>query len=515
MASHISIEEMAVFCKKKGFVYSSSEIYGGIAGFFDFGPLGVELRNNIHASWWKYFVHDRQDIVGMEGSIISHPRVWKASGHVDNFGDMVLICAKCKNRVRADHFIEDILQISAVGMKSHDINKIVKEKKLSCPLCKGHFEALKDFNLLFATTVGAEEEKGVTAYLRGETAQNMFVDFRVISETSRVKLPFGIAQIGKVFRNEISPRDFLFRSREFTIAEFEYFIHPDMKKCDLLTEEHKRLHVKLLDAKTQDQGRDTLKSISIGQMVKDGLLDEWHAYWLSEQVLWLMSVGLKKDDLKIREHVKTELSHYSSATFDTDYAFPFGSEELAGNANRGQHDLSAHMRESKEKLELFDEETKSKIIPRVIEPTFGMERIFLAVLCDAYHDDKKRGNIVLKLNPALSPVKAGIFPLVNKDGLEEKANQVHALLRKRFPCMFDRSGSIGRRYARSDEIGTPYCITIDHDTLKDNTVTIRDRDTTQQVRVEIKELASTISALIEERVLFEELVVKSNISTKK
>ncbi|MBI4738448.1 glycine--tRNA ligase [Candidatus Woesearchaeota archaeon] len=515
MASQISIEEMAVFCKKKGFVYPSSEIYGGMAGFFDFGPLGVELFNNIKTLWWKHFVQDREDIVGMDGSIIAHPRIWQASGHVDNFGDLVLICSKCKNRVRADHFLEDVLQINTAGMKSHDINAIVDKKKLSCPLCKGRFEELKDFNLLFSTTVGAEEGKGTRAFLRGETAQNMFVDFRLITETNRVKLPFGIAQIGKCFRNEISPRDFMFRSREFTIAEVEYFIHPETKTCNVFTPEHLNLHVKLLDAQTQEQEKTAQSSVTIKKMINDGRLDEWHAYWLAEQLLWLASVGLKKEDLKIREHVKTELSHYSTATFDIDYAYPFGSKELAGNANRGQHDLSMHARESKEKLELFDEETKSKVVPRVIEPTFGMERVFLAVLCDAYHDDKKRGNVVLKLHPKLAPVKVGIFPLVNKDGLEQKARAVHTLLRSQFTCVFDRSGSVGRRYARNDEIGTPYCITIDHDTLQDDSVTIRDRDTTEQVRVPIKELQFTLLQLIEGHLSFEGMQKKGKKPAKK
>lgn len=513
MSSQISIEEMAVFCKKKGFVYPSSEIYGGLSGFFDFGPLGVELRNNIHQSWWKYFVQDREDMVGIEGSIISHPKVWKASGHVDNFGDLILICAKCKNRIRADHFLEDVLKISAAGMKSHEINTTIKEKKLSCPLCKGHFEEVKDFNLLFQTSIGAEEGKGTTAYLRGETAQNMFVDFRIITETSRVKLPFGVAQIGKVFRNEISPRDFMFRSREFTIAEFEFFIHPEATKCEAFTKEHLNMHVKLLDAETQDAGKDTLHQTTIGHMVKEKNMDEWHAYWLAEQMMWLQSIGLKKEDLKIREHVKTELSHYSKGTFDIDYTYPFGSKELAGNANRGQHDLTQHMKESKEKLELFDEETKTKAVPRVIEPTFGMERIFLATICSAYHDDKERGNIVLKLHPKLAPVKVSVFPLVNKDGLEEKAREVHDKIKKRFKCTYDRSGSVGRRYARSDEIGTPYCITVDHQTLTDQTVTIRDRDTTKQVRIKIEDLACVLDALVEGTATFEELEQKKH--TKK
>ncbi len=501
----ISIEELAIFCKKKGFVYPSSEIYGGLSGFFDFGPLGVELYNNIKSNWWKFFVQDRNDMVGMEGSIISNPRVWKASGHLDNFGDMVLICSKCKNRLRADHFIEDVLKINSAGMKAHDINKLVKENKLSCPKCKGPFEELKDFNLLFRTYVGADESKTSTAYLRGETAQGMFTDFRLIAETARGKLPFGIAQIGKCFRNEISPRDFMFRSREFTIGEFEFFIHPDEKKCDKLTKQQLNLKVMLLDSETQERGNDKLREVTIAEMIKKGKLDEWHAYWLAEQMLWLYSLGLKKEDLKIREHVKTELSHYSSATFDIDYQYPFGSKEIAGNANRGQYDLNQHIKESKEKLELFDEETKTKVIPRVIEPTFGIERAFLALLVNAYHDDKQRGNVVLNLHPQLAPIKIAVFPLMKKDGLDEKATEVYEAIRKEFTTFYDVSGSIGRRYARQDEVGTPYCITIDHDSLKNNDVTIRDRDTTKQIRIKIKDLKETLRKLISQEIDFKSI----------
>jgi glycyl-tRNA synthetase len=501
----ISIEELAIFCKKKGFVYPSSEIYGGLSGFFDFGPLGVELYNNIKSNWWKFFVQDRDNMVGMEGSIISHPRVWKASGHLDNFGDLVLICSKCKNRLRADHFIEDVLKINAAGMKAHDINKIVKEKKLSCPLCKSHFEELKDFNLLFKTNVGAEEGKASTAYLRGETAQGMFVDFKAISETSRVKLPFGIAQVGKCFRNEISPRDFMFRSREFTIGEFEFFIHPNETKCSSLSKHHLNLKLMLLDSQSQEKGHDTLKETTIGQMIKDGKLDEWHAYWLAEQMIWLYYLGLKKEDLKVREHVKTELSHYSSATFDVDYKYPFGSKEVAGNANRGQYDLNQHIKESKEKLDLFEEESKSRIIPRVIEPTFGIERTFLAILVNGYSFDKERGNVVLKIKPSLAPIKVAVFPLMKKDGLDEKATEVYEAIRKEFATTYDVSGSIGRRYARQDEIGTPFCVTIDHDSLKSNDVTIRDRDTTKQIRVKIKDLKEALRKLINEEIEFKSL----------
>jgi glycyl-tRNA synthetase len=490
----LNTDEIATFCKRKGFVYPSSEIYGGMKGFFDFGPLGVELVNNIKADWWKFFVTDRENMVGIDASIISHPRVWKASGHLDNFGDLVLSCSKCKKKIRADHFVEEYTGLNVEGMKAEEINKIIADKKLKCPDCKSGFESLKDFNLLFETNVGAEEGKTSVAYLRGETAQGMFTNFKLISETTRQKLPFGIAQIGKCFRNEISPRDFMFRGREFTIGEFEFFIHPNEQKCNLLSKEQLTLAVFLLDEKTQKKGSKELTKTTISSMVSEKKLDEWHAYWLAEQIKWICSLGLGEKNVKVREHTKTELSHYSSATFDVDYSFPFGSKEIAGNANRGQYDLGQHIKESGQKLELFDEESKTNVVPRVVEPTFGIERIVLAVLVEAYNDDKERGNIVLKLRPGLAPIKVAVFPLVNK--LHDKSREVFELLRKSFACFYDKSGSIGRRYARMDEIGTPFCVTIDFETLEDGCVTVRDRDTTEQKRVKITELKDTLRKLI-------------------
>jgi len=498
----ISIEELAVFCKSKGFVYQSSEIYNGFAGFWDYGPLGVELFNNLKQHWWKHFVQSQENMVGIEASIISHPRVWKASGHVDNFGDLILACSKCNNKLRADHFIEDQLKINADGMKANEINTLIEKNKLSCPKCKGTFKELKNFNLLFSTMVGAEEGKGNVAYLRGETAQAMFTDFKLIADTARVKLPFGVAQIGRCFRNEIAPRDFMFRSREFTIAEFEFFIHPKLFNCDLLEDEHRAVALRLLDAETQTQGKKDLTDTSIQNMIKRKKLDEWHAYWLSEQLLWFYSIGLRKEDLKIREHTKNELSHYSSATFDIDFAFPFGSKEIAGNANRGQYDLTQHMNESKEKLELFDEDSKEKVIPRVIEPTFGMDRIFLAALTTAYNDDKERGNIVLKLHPKLAPVKVGIFPIVNK--IKDDAKKIFNELKNEFVCQFDTSGSIGRRYARADEIGIPFCVTVDFEYKENGTVTIRNRDTTEQVRIRAESLIVVLRKLLNNEIPFRE-----------
>lgn len=468
----LNINDIAVFCKKKGFVFPSSEIYGGFSGFWDMGPLGVELFNNIKAHWWKYFVQSRQGMVGIDASIISHPRTWKASGHIESFSDISIECKSCKK-----------------------INKIDKADvgKVKCEFCNGELDegTAKELKLLFQTKVGPDN--GVIAYLRGETAQGMFLDFKAVAETSRVKLPFGIAQVGKCFRNEIAPRDFLFRSREFHIGEFEYFIHPDETKCPLLDNEHLEVKLRLLDAETQDAGKEDLTETTIGKMLKEKRFGEWHAYWLAEQLMWFKSLGLL-DKIKVREHKKSELSHYSSATFDMDYEYPFGSKEVAGNANRGQYDLNQHIKESKQKLELFDEESKQKVIPRVIEPTFGMERVFLAVIVGAYNDDKERGNIVLKIPAALAPVKVGVFPLVNK--LNNDAKKVYDDLKKEFVCQFDTSGSIGRRYARADEIGIPFCVTIDFDSLKDKSVTIRDRDNTKQKRVKISELKNVLARLI-------------------
>lgn len=476
----LTIEDIAAFCKAKGFVYRSSDIYNGFAGFWDFGPLGSELFNNLKQNWWKYFVHQKENMVGIDASIISHPRTWKASGHIASFKDIAVICKNCKKATKLD---------------PQELGKVKCE-------CGGEYEKQGEFNLLFKTNVGALDS--TEAYMRGETAQAMFMNFKLITETTRVKLPFGIAQIGRCFRNEIAPRDFIFRSREFHIGEFEFFIHPDEKKCDLLSEAHKSVKLKLLDAETQDKGKADLKTTNIGNMLKEKRLGEWHAYWLAEQIMWLNSIGITK--LKCREHTKDELSHYSSATFDMDYEYPFGSQELAGNANRGQYDLNQHIKESKKKLDFFDEDSKQKIIPRVIEPTFGMERVFLAAITEAYNDDKERGNIVLKLDPSLAPVKAAIFPLVsNKPELVKKAREIFQRIAVDFNCQFDTGGSIGRRYARQDEIGTPFCITVDFDSLENEDVTIRDRDSTEQKRVKISDLKDILAKLLKKEVEFKSI----------
>jgi len=470
--SKISIEELTNFCKREGFVFRSSEIYGGFSGFWDFGPLGVELFNNIKQDWWNFFVRQKNNMVGIEASIISHPRTWKASGHIANFGDVAAYCPKCKISTKLDK--------SEVG-------------KVKCDKCQGEYEIKGEFSLMFKTKVGALD--AVDAYLRGETAQGMFLDFKSVQQTSRKQLPFGIAQIGRCFRNEIAPRDFLFRSREFHIGEFEFFINPEEKKCELLEKKHLDVKLNLLDSETQVAGKDTLKETTIGKMLKEKRMEEWHAYWLAEQIIWFNSIGL--EEIKIREHTKSELSHYSSATFDVDYEYPFGSKEVAGNANRGQYDLTQHSKESGEKMEIFDDKYKNKIVPRVIEPTFGMERVFLAILTKAYNFDEKRQNIILRIPAKLAPVKAAVFPIIKDDRYEKIAEEIVFDLRKEWNIAYDTSGSIGRRYSRNDEIGTPVCITIDDDTPKDKSVTLRDRDTTKQVRVKIQDLHEIMRKIID------------------
>ncbi len=474
----ITIEELANFCRRKGFVFQSSDIYGGFAGFWDFGPLGVELFNNIKSCWWNFFVQQKENMIGIEASIISHPKTWKASGHLDSFKDLAVVCKNCKKSTKLD---------------PNEFGKI------NC-VCGGEYEKKGEFNLLFKTNVGALSSED--AYLRGETAQGMFLNFKLLYQTSRMQLPFGVAQIGRCFRNEIAPRDFLFRSREFHIGEFEFFLRPDDKKCDLLTKKHLDLEFDFLDSETQEKGSDKLRKLSMKDLLGSGKLEEWHAYWLAEQIMWFKSLGL--EEIKIREHTKDELSHYSSATFDIDYEYPFGSKEVAGNANRGQYDLTQHEKESKKNMSIFDEKSGKNIIPKVIEPTFGMERVFLALLTKGYSRNSK-GDIVLRLPRKLAPVKAAVFPIVkNKEEFVKLSREVYDLLKKEWNVSYDISGSIGRRYARNDEIGTPYCITIDGDSLKNKDVTIRDRDTTKQIRVKISELKNVLRELINEDIKFED-----------
>jgi glycyl-tRNA synthetase len=504
----LNVEEMAAFCKRKGFVFQAAEIYGSLAGFFDFGPLGVELKNNIKHNYWKTFVNKREDMVGQDGSIITNPKVWHASGHVANFGDLILTTKDSKTKIRADHFIEDALDIAADGMNAKEIQALIEKHELTHN--GENFEEIKDFNLMFSTQVGADITKHSTAYLRPETCQSIFPNFKLIADVERQKLPFGIVQIGKAFRNEISPRDFIFRSREFEQIEMEYFFNPEAK-CGLLTEDQLNTKFQFWSSESQNNDSNDMETVTIKDLLSKKKLSEYHAFWVAEFFNWYQNnIGLSFENLRVREHVKTELSHYSSATFDIDYNFPMGFKEMMGIAYRGNYDLSQHQTHSKSKLEFYDEETKTKLLPHVIEPSVGVERLFMATLFESYHDDKERGTVVLNFNDKIAPYKVAVFPLMNKEQLTGKAREIYNnLLDEDIITSYDRSGSIGKRYSRQDEIGTPYCITVDFECVEDgkdkDTVTIRDRTSTEQKRIKIIEVSDIIKKLINNKIKFEEI----------
>jgi glycyl-tRNA synthetase len=473
----ISIEEMAVFCKRKGFVYQSGDIYGGFAGFWDFGPLGVELKNNIKKEWWKFHVNSREDIVGIDGSIITNPKVWEASGHVDSFVDVAVINKKTKEKFKVDKF----------EAKKYESNP--------------EFEMKGEFNPMFTTNVGPVESDSVRAYLRPETAQLIFADFKSVYENARLKLPFGIAQIGKAFRNEIAPRDFLFRSREFEQMEIEYFVHPKPKPCPYKIP---NAEVLVYSEEMQKSGKEP-ERMKVADALKKGIIKkDWHAYWLATEFLWFKGLGANQDNFRIRQHLSEELSHYSSDTWDLEYKFPFGWKELQGVADRGNYDLSQHEKHSGKDLKVFDEESKEKILPHVIcEPSLGVERAFLVFMFDSYFYDSGRENIVLRLDPKLAPIKAAVFPIVKKDKYEKFSQKVFDFLKEEWNVVYDKSGSIGRRYARNDETGTPYCITIDEESIRNKDVTIRERDSKKQIRVPLDELKNILRKLIEKEMAFD------------
>lgn len=487
------MDKVISLCSRRGIVFPTSEIYGAFGGFFDYGSVGVELKRNIVSSWWNFFVHSREDVVGMDGAIVTNPTVWKASGHVDAFKDPLVECSKCKTRYRADHLIEQELKLSVDGMSSEKLGELIKENKIKCGKCGGLLESVAPFSLMFKTFVGSVENSASEAFLRPETAQLIFTNFKAIMLSSRQKLPFGIAQVGKSFRNEISPRNFVFRAREFEQMEIEFFIHP--KKLDecFIPKEELALVFRLCTQEMQEEGKSSeVIELSLQQLIEEKVVKtRWHAYWLSQCMKWLQSIGLSKEKLRLRQHRKEELSHYSCETWDIEYNYPsWGWKELMGIANRGDFDLTQHSKFSGKDLSVFDEETREKIVPHVIEPSWGLDRLLFTLLLDAYSEkkEKEETKIILKLEPQIAPLKIGVFPLMKKDGLAEKAREVYFLLRNQFTCFYDESGSIGKRYARADEIGVPYCITIDYESLEKNDVTVRDRDSTAQTRVKISEL---------------------------
>ncbi|NQU79848.1 glycine--tRNA ligase [Candidatus Woesearchaeota archaeon] len=499
----LGIDDMAVFCKKKGFVFPSSEIYGGMAGFFDYGPLGTEMKNNLKQEWWRFHVQSRQDVLGIDGSIICNPKVWVASGHAEKFGDVLVEDLKTHERFRADVLIEEALRIHADGLSPEDLGKLIKENNVKSP--KGNeLSNPRQFNLMFTTNVGPVQSENSKAYLRAETAQIIFSEFKNVYETGRIKLPFGIAQMGRAFRNEIAPRHFLFRCREFEQMEIEYFVHPDKKDDCMFIEEVIEDKMNILSVDMQTKGQEE-KNISVKQALDKKIIQSpWHAYWLAKELQWFARYGANPDNLRIRQHGKDELAHYSTDCWDLEYRFPWGWKELEGIADRSDFDLQQHIKHSKKDLSIYDEETKKKVVPHVVaEPSLGVDRSFLVFMFDAYDDDKERGNIVLRLHPKFAPYKAAVLPLVNK--LESKARAVYDSIKEEMTCYYDKSGSIGRRYARQDEIGTPYCITIDFETLDNEEITIRDRDTTAQTRVKISDLKETMRKLINDEIKFSEL----------
>jgi glycyl-tRNA synthetase len=454
MAPQDSLKPIVALCKRRGFVYPGSEIYGGFANTYSFGPYGAALKKNIKDLWWKMFVQNRRDIVGLDGPILLHPKTWKASGHLDGFNDALIDCKQCKGRFRADHLIEEALQKNAEGLTVQEMSELIHKEKVKCPTCGAvTFTEARNFNLMFHTHMSKTGADGDLAYLRPETAQAIFLDFKNIVDTVRVKIPFGIAQIGKAFRNEITPGNFVFRVIEFEQMEIEYFI------------------------------REAAWETSFEE-------------WLEAMRNWCKEIGLNSAHLHEKEHPKEQLSHYSKRTVDIVYDFPFGTSELYGLAYRTDFDLRRHAEFSGHPIDYTDPETREKFVPHVIEPTFGVERTLLALLCDAYDEETlENGEMrtVLHLSPKIAPVKVAVFPLMKKEPLAEKARAVFALLQKFWVAEYDESGAIGKRYRRQDELGTPFCITIDFDTIeKDDTVTLRERDSMQQVRVPISELVATL-----------------------
>lgn len=456
-----TMEKIVNLCKGRGFIFPGSEIYGGLANAWDYGPLGVQMKNNIKAAWWKKFVQENPYNVGLDCSILMNPTVWQASGHLGGFSDPLMDCKNCKARHRADNLIEEYMKKKGIeeniaGWSNEQLENYIKEKSIVCPICgKSDFTPIRKFNLMFKTFQGVTEDSSSTIYLRPETAQGIFVNFKNVQRSTRKRVPFGIGQIGKSFRNEITPGNFIFRVREFEQMELEFFCQP---------------------------GTDL----------------EWFNYWKNFCHNWLLEIGIKDENLKLRDHDQEELCFYSKATTDFEFKFPFGWGELWGVADRTDYDLSQHAKFSGKDLTYQDPVTNEKYIPYVIEPSLGVERLMLAYLCNAYDEEQLENGesrVVMHFHPAIAPYKVAILPL--QKNLSEKARAIYEQLSKHFMVDYDEAGSIGKRYRREDEIGTPLCVTVDFDTLENDTVTVRDRDTMQQIRLHVDELKDYISNKIE------------------
>ena len=448
----LTMDKLVALCKNRGFVFPGSEIYGGLANTWDYGPLGVALKNNVKAAWWKKFVTESPYNVGVDCAILMNPSVWQASGHLGGFSDPLMDCKSCKTRHRADNLIEDYMKRKGIeeniaGWTDEQMQDYIREKGILCPVCgKGDFTPIRKFNLMFKTFQGVTEDSSSTIYLRPETAQGIFVNFKNVQRTTRKRVPFGIGQIGKSFRNEITPGNFIFRVREFEQMELEFFCKP---------------------------GTDL----------------EWFAYWRKFCHDWLLGLGIKEENLRLRDHDPEELCFYSKATTDFEFLFPFGWGELWGVADMTDYDLTQHINNIGKDLSYTDPVTNEKYVPYVIEPSLGVERMVLALLCNAYDEEEVDGEtrVVMRFSPAVAPVKVAVLPLQKQLG--EKAEAIYFELAKHFPCDYDLSGSIGKRYRRQDEIGTPFCVTVDFDTLEDDTVTVRERDTMSQIRMPVDALA--------------------------
>lgn len=449
----VPMEKIVGWSKRKGFIFPGSEIYGGFGNSYTYGPYGVELKNNIKAYWWKKFIHQREDMSGIDGDIILHPKTWEASGHVAGFNDQQVDCKDCKTRHRADHIVEDVLNMDCEGLPDEEVTKLIKDNHIKCPKCGSeNLTDVRKFNLMFQTEMAKTGEHS-TAYLRPETAQAIFLEFKNVVDSTRVKFPFGIGQIGKAFRNEITPGNFIFRRLEFEQMEIEYFIREED-------------------------------------------WEELFVMWQKEMKDWCDEIGLSREKCHDLEHAPEKLSHYSKRTVDIEYDFPFGKKELYGLAYRTNFDLSQHEKFSGKNLKYRDPITNETFVPHVLEPTFGVDRTVLAVICDAYKEETLEDGTertVLGFKPKMAPVKVAVLPLMKKGGLPEKAQEVLKKVQVFGNCEFDISGTIGKRYRRQDEIGTPVCITIDYETLKDESVTIRDRDTMEQKRVKITDLLNELS----------------------
>ncbi|MCL2061815.1 MAG: glycine--tRNA ligase [Firmicutes bacterium] len=448
----LTMDKLTALCKGRGFVFAGSEIYGGLANTWDYGPIGVLLKNNIKAAWWKKFVTESEYNVGLDAAILMNPKTWEASGHLKGFSDPLMDCKSCKTRHRADNLIEEFCArkkkvFAVAGKTNKEFETYIKDNAIPCPHCgKSDFTAIRQFNLMFKTFQGVNEDTASVVYLRPETAQGIFVNFKNVVRSARARVPFGIAQIGKSFRNEITPGNFIFRVREFEQMELQFFCKP---------------------------GTDL----------------DWFAFWRAFCKEWLLELGIKAENLRLRDHAKEELSHYSKATTDFEFKFPFGWGELWGVADRTDYDLTCHQNVSGESMEYTDPVTNEKYIPYVIEPSLGVDRLFLAALSNAYEEEQVNNETrtVLRLHPFLAPYKVAILPLQKKEQ-GEKAKEIYALLRKHFSCTYDETQAIGKRYRRQDEIGTPFCVTVDFETLQDNSVTVRERDSMQQVRLKIDDL---------------------------